>query len=211
MTNDAVYVLRGLEELYPEDQFIADLRHLIEHHEINFQDMMSRGQVRSKQWILHTLKHIGFDKLGRVVTVAGWYGMLARMILDSDIIHAHHVELHDIDPHAVSMSLAFNERYKLDESYDAIQCDSYSTLLSRFDTVINTSVEHFEKPDQWWQMVPPGRLVIVQSNDFADIHDHLSCVDSEDELAEMLPMEKVHFKGALPTYKYTRFMVIGTK
>ena len=212
MTNDAVMVLRGLEELYPEMPFVERLRHTIETYpHMNFQDMMSRGQIRSKQWVIHELLMNGFDSLGRVMVCGGWYGMMSRMILDHPKIHAHYVESVDIDEHATIIAGEFNSEYISEGTMLPVLADCRQMFCEEFDTVINTSCEHFVRFDWWWNKVDKGQLVILQSNNFREIDDHVNCVDSEDELADMAYMSEVHFKGSMQTHKYTRYMVIGTK
>ena len=81
------------------------------------------------------------------------------------------------------------------------------------NTVINTSCEHIENFDAWWEKIPAGMLVILQNNDFVE-HDDDSVVNTitnVDEFAEKLKLSRTIFKGTLALEKYNRFMIIGRK
>ena len=44
------------------------------------------------------------------------------------------------------------------------------------DTIINTSCEHIENFDSWYAKLSTGKLVILQSNNYFDIPEHVNCV-----------------------------------
>ncbi len=79
------------------------------------------------------------------------------------------------------------------------------------DTVINTSCEHIENFSKWYDLIPDGKLVVLQSNNFFDVEEHVNCVSNIKEFAEMTPMSNVLYEGELPLDKYTRYMRIGYK
>ena len=53
--------------------------------------------------------------------------------------------------------------------------------------------------------------MILQSNDFFDVEEHINCVSSLTEFNEQTPMTTVLYQGELPLEKYTRYMRIGIK
>ena len=55
-----------------------------------------------------------------------------------------------------------------------------------------------------------GTRVLLQSNDYFSEPTHINCVASVEEFAKQAALTTVEFAGALPTKKYTRFMLIGT-
>lgn len=211
---DAVLVLRGLEELYPELRLIERLRQTIEQFSDieDFGDMMSRGQIRSKLWLMHELVRANQTRLGRVMVCAGWYGLLARLLLDSEELHVQRVVSFDIDSACVAPALTLNHPYGEQDMFVALVADLYEPNIPYWnvDTVINTSCEHVDV-ERWWRGSSPEPLYVLQSNDFREGRDHINCVDSADELLEQAPMSEVLFKGSIQLIKYKRHMVIGRK
>ena len=211
---DAVKVLRGLEELYPEVRLIERLRHCIEHFpNENWEDAMSRGQIRSKQWIIHELQMLGIKDIGWVAVCGGWLGTLSRLLLDCPDIEVRHITSLDLDLDANIAAGELNGDYIASSRFVATVANCYYCDYEKYDTVINTSFEHFEPEhlDQWWHALHDGQLIVVQSNNFWEPEEHVNCVHDEEELEHMLPMREVYYRGTLPTHKYNRFMVIGRK
>lgn len=207
--SDAVRVLRGLEELFPENLFIEHLRGAIEKHpDCNWDDAMSRGQINSKQWVVHELTRLKLTNLGLVCLVGGWLGILPRLIIDSEITVEQIVSI-DLDLDANVAALELNYRYP--DQFCAFVQDAYVSNYEGFNTVINTSCEHFARFGAWWDRIQPGTLVILQSNNYFGPEEHVNIVKSEDELAEQAPMSATLFKGRKKTHLYDRFMVIGVK
>ena len=209
---DSVLILRGLEEMYKEHAFIARLRHCIETYpDLNWGDAMSRGQITSKMWLLEQLQLENRVQLGRVVICGGWVGILARLMLDHEVIKTIHVESIDIDQLATLAARDMNYEHHVEFDFDAYVSDCYEVNYGHYDTIINTSCEHFDNFDGWFDRVPSGKIVILQSNNFTEIEDHVDCVEDADELVAKAGLRTVIYSGALPCYGYIRFMVIGVK
>ena len=79
------------------------------------------------------------------------------------------------------------------------------------DTIINTSCEHIENFAEWYDKIPDGKLVVLQSNDFFEVEEHVNCVNSIEEFAVKAPMQNILYSGELEFPKYKRFMLIGYK
>ena len=77
------------------------------------------------------------------------------------------------------------------------------------DTIINTSCEHIEKFTEWFNAIPKGKLVALQTNNYFDLPEHVNCVKTLAEFKEQAPLSDVIFGGSLKLEKYTRFMLIG--
>jgi hypothetical protein len=79
--------------------------------------------------------------------------------------------------------------------------------------VINTSCEHIEDFDKWWDGIPKGMLVIMQNNDFDDEdHEHADdTVSSLEEFSKRLNVSETLYEGTLALEEYNRYMVIGIK
>lgn len=84
--------------------------------------------------------------------------------------------------------------------------------LRRRHIVFNTSSEHM--PDtlnlkSFYKSYPTGPLLVIQSNNYFELNDHINCVNSEDELIEKNNIKTVFYKGKQSLPLYDRFMVIG--
>lgn len=211
---DSVLIMRGLEEMYPELRFIERLRHCIETYpELNWGDAMSRGQITSKLWLLNQLEMNGCTDLGNVAVCGGWVGILPRLMFDSEKFKIKSIHSLDKSVLATIAAKELNQEYLLGDEFLASVEDCYNTNynIPRYQTVINTSCEHFEDFNRWYGRIPNDTLVVLQSNNFREIEDHVDCVDSCDELAKKANFTETIYKGELPCIKYTRFMVIGVK
>jgi hypothetical protein len=217
---DSILILRGLEELYPEIRFVETLRIAMEKHpNANWGDAMSRGQIKSKQWLIHELVVAGHTQLGKVMVCCGWLGILSRLIFDNE--HLVVRSLISIDLDLVAVGAAFNVNIDHDTRdhdtsdehprFFSYHADAYMVSYNGFDTIINTSCEHFADFGLWWDKIPSGTRVILQSNNFVGPEEHVNTVNSVDELIAQAPMTSIIYQGTLPTHKYDRYMVIGVK
>ena len=208
---DALKILRGLEEEYPHDKFIRSIHRILDKFpEHDFGDAFSRGQMQSKAWLINTLcvQQLAYD-VGAVSICGGWFGVLAHLMFKSPQVDATFITSYDLDAFHTRVANLFNEDYS--DHFMAKTADCTKVSYEFVDTVINTSCEHFEDFQGWWDLIPSGKLVVLQSNDFFSHPEHVNCVNNVGELADMAPMEMILYMGDLPTYKYTRFMVVGRK
>jgi len=79
------------------------------------------------------------------------------------------------------------------------------------DIIINTSCEHIEKFTEWFNAIPRDKLVVLQSNNYFEIDDHVNCVKDITEFKQQAPLSNIIYEGELELEKYTRFMLIGYK
>ena len=225
--NDDKFALFRLIQQQTSSQLVEGLRKLKDDE--NFvEDSFSRGQLESKLWLIQELKGINID-LGTVFLCAGWYATLATMLFESGI-KVDKIRSFDIDESCRNIAETFNKPWVLQDwrfktaTYDILNIDYnkfvYNVLRSNGtaceltdspDTIINTSCEHIENFAEWYDKIPDGKLVVLQSNNYYSIEDHVNCVAGPLEFAEQSPMAQVLYQGALELPKYTRFMRIGRK
>lgn len=171
-------------------------------------DLLSSGQILSKKWLLQELHPIVkkfYSENFKVAVVGGWLGFLSAALVNShDKVT---VTSYDIDP--VSTHVA--GKVFDNSSPTAILSDMYKIDYAQYDCVINTSTEHIKDISEWSDLIPAGKLVIAQGNGQKSIKDHISCVESSEELAKKLKLTEILFSGELVFPFYTRFMVIGKK
>jgi hypothetical protein len=170
-----------------------------------------KGQVNSKVWLIDNLEKVLFPNTRHNIVIhGGWNGVLSSLLFNSNI-DIKHITSIDIDPTCENVAKTINRRQDLERRFSAITADMCSYQYDA-DIVINTSCEHItqEQYDQWLKNVPKKSLVVIQSNDYRDLEEHVNCVDTLQELEQKSNL-KIMFSDKLTLQKYNRFMVIGYK
>ena len=215
---------------YVDTQFTAAFKSFFVNNTEIWNDCFSRGQLQSKLWLVHELKKCNVD-LGTVFLCAGWYATLATMLFESNI-KLDNVRSFDIDPSCVDIAEVFNKpwftdqwRFKsitqdiMDIDYNEHTWQYWSNANNRMsypitdspNTVINTSCEHIENFTEWYAKIPNGKLVILQSNNFFEVDEHVNCSIDIDDFSRQTPLNSVLYSDSLQLEKYTRYMRIGYK
>ena len=212
-------------EKYTNSLFVPALKKLQESN-IDM-DCFSRGQIQSKKWLVDKLKELDLN-LGTVFICAGWYATIIPMCSEADI-KFDKIRSFDIDDSVWKIAETFNQHLKDNWKFKAqtkdimdinYTVDVYTTVKGNGDieeckdspdTIVNTSCEHIEKFDEWFAKIPKGKLVILQSNNFFEVEEHVNCVNDSLHFEQMAPLSKVYFAGELTLEKYTRYMRIGHK
>lgn len=221
-------LLNGIEYLYPDNKFISQIKRTLDKFpdcEDNLVDAFSLGQLKSKLWLIDNLP----NNLGTVFICAGWYGTLASLMFDRARKKFDKIRSFDIDETCADIADTMNRPWVMDgwqfkaSTLDILKME-YPTqhttyrangtsldLIEMPDTIINTSCEHIENFEEWYNKIPKGKLICLQSNDYVALEEHVNCVKDSLHFAEMAPLSKVYFTGELPLEKYTRYMRIGIK
>ncbi|MCH7659812.1 MAG: glycine betaine/L-proline ABC transporter ATP-binding protein [Euryarchaeota archaeon] len=79
------------------------------------------------------------------------------------------------------------------------------------DTLLNTSCEHLARFAEWYDVVPAGTLLALQSNDMFHVDVHVNCHADLAAFEAQAPMAERLYSGALKLKRTTRFMLIGRK
>jgi len=225
--NNNYWALFRLLDKHDRFKYSTRLKALMQKEYTFDTDFFSRGQIRSKMWLVEQINK-NFKSLGTVYLCAGWYGTIASMLFESPTSVRDIVSI-DQDPTCQKIATTINSDFNLDNKFHHIIGDIHNTnfdkvphvlnynledevvKVKRPDTIINTSCEHIKNFAEWYNKIPAGRTVILQSNDYVDIQEHINCVQSNEEFADMAPMDNVVFEGSLRLDGYTRFMRIGVK
>ena len=213
---------------YCSSQLIPAVKKLEEQQTVFYQDSLSRGQIKSKLWIIDQLRPLELD-LGCVFICAGWYATLSMLLFESGLKIAK-IRSFDIDESCAAIAEIFNKpwvidqwRFKasthdiLDLNYDTAEYSvtkndgSKEQLYDSPDTVINSSCEHIGDFDVWYSRIPLGKLVILQNNNYYEIADHVNCCQDLEQFAQQSPMAQCLYQGELDLGNYKRFMRIGYK
>jgi hypothetical protein len=226
--SNTINLLNGIEFLYPDGAVISQLkRALVSYPECEnyLVDAVSLGQLKSKNWVIEHLP----DNMGLIFICAGWYGTLASMMFEKCRHKFDKIRSFDIDPTCAPIADTFNRPWVIDgwqfkaSTMDILEMQYptvYSTARSNGtvleltempNTIINTSCEHIPNFDQWYQKIPSGMLLVLQSNNYFEIPEHVNCVTDIKEFSKKTPMTTELFSGTLELPKYNRFMKIGYK
>ena len=225
---DNTWKLWPLLDRYVDTQFVAAFKNFYINETEIWNDCFSRGQLESKIWLVNKLKELDLE-LGTVFLCAGWYATLATMLFESGI-KIDKIRSFDFDDSCYSIAETFNKPWVKDEwrfkacTQDIFDIDfnlhtyivkrsdgSTCDLTESPDTIINTSCEHIDNFQDWYSKIPDGKLVILQSNDYFEIKEHVNCVKDIYEFKNMAPMSELHYMGFRELPKYKRFMLIGYK
>ncbi len=215
-------VLDGLAVLY-ESPLIRDVRNtLLAFPDSRLPIALNKKQTACKKWVVemlarHALPRLGAT-LGQVHILAGWYGVLAAMLLNDERLKVARVTVVDIDPSCEAVALSLNASHVPSGRFAfrtgdilALDYGAPPAGLGRPDMVINTSCEHIADFDAWYARLPEGLALVLQSNDYRVIPEHANCVDSLADFARQTPMRELFYEGALELPNYTRFMRMGRK
>lgn len=169
-----------------------------------------KGQVRSKVWLIEHLTNYANLEPNEIVIHGGWNGVLSSLLFNSNIKIKKITSL-DIDPECETVALTVNKNQEIQGKFLAIT-DNMCKHNYHADIVINTSCEHISDIEltQWFNNIPNNALIVMQSNNYFELDEHINCVNSIDEL-----VKKVNFSSytgyELIMPKYTRYMIIGRK
>ncbi|MBD9651041.1 class I SAM-dependent methyltransferase [Ensifer sp. ENS09] len=185
-------------------------RVIAKHPDAHIANAFNHKQVACKVWARDTLFEVAGPSYGKIAILGGWYGILGAMLLEDQRFDVAAVDSFDIDPDVEAVARTLNAAFP--DKFHAVTADmyaiDYATLAA--DVVINTSCEHIADLKAWLDRIPAGTRVLLQSNNYFSEPTHINCVASVEEFAKQAALKTVEFAGALPTKKYTRFMLIGT-
>jgi hypothetical protein len=186
---------------------LADV--LGKHPEADLGNAFNHKQVGSKMWARDALYDTLGGKLGNVVLLGGWYGILPAMMFDDVRFDVERVTSYDIDPAVGVIAETLNKAWA--DRFAAVTADMYALDYAalRSDLVINTSCEHIADLRAWLALLPKGSRVMLQSNDYFSEPTHINCVPTLEAFIEQAQLSILDFSGSLKMKKYTRFMLIG--
>ena len=166
---------------------------------------LNENQEKSKDWLIEKSKqYFTFFNNPSVVVAAGWYGHLANKINDN-IYTTGKIVSFDKDPQC---RIIGKKLYK-DITFSVADIKYFN--IKNYDIIICTSCEHLEQYiiDDFLKRRKQGSLVILQSNNFYKIKEHINCCRNLEDFKKSLKLEKVLYKGVLNLGGFDRYMVIG--
>jgi len=206
-------ILAGLAVHFDSD-FLRDiLATLTQHQEPGICVALNRNQMASKRWLADTLHAVAGGRHRTVAILGGWIGVLAAVLLHDRRFDIERVVSFDIDPRCAPVAEALNASHVRTGRFEARTADmreiDYAAL--RADLLVNTSCEHVAGFDGWYARVPAGQQLVLQSNDYVAVAEHVNCVPGLAAFRAQAPMRDVLFAGERSMRRYVRFMLIGRK
>jgi hypothetical protein len=171
----------------------------------------TRDLVASKVWLLNQLARIA-PQVGTVYVLGSWYGNLGVLLALDPVIRFKKLINVETDPKFLQASERIhnhlgmrNTEYMLADANDL----DYRQLGDD-GVVINTSLTDMQG-QAWFDNIPSGTLVVMQSRD----HDPGNAAHSTQDIIDRFPLSEIIYDGELdladPETEYTRYMVIGIK
>lgn len=169
-----------------------------------------KGQLRSKQWLIERLEEYALPSKNKIVIHGGWNGVLASMMFNSNL-NIQHITSVDIDPSCEEIANTMNKNYEMEGRFRAVTADMCEYDYTA-DIVVNTSCEHItqEQYEKWLNNIPQLATIVLQSNDYFDLDEHIRCAKDLEEFENQSNI-RVLWKSVYETPKYKRFMIIGKK
>jgi hypothetical protein len=209
-------ILDGLSAYY-DSKLIADLLRTINKLPApGLGNAWNFNQITGKRWLVETLAaHVEGD-IKKILLLGGWYGVLASLLLDHPAFSHIRVSSLDIDPACEAVARSINQSLVAQGRFEAFTADmlhfDYQTWAGDEQAIIiNTSCEHIDAFEGWFDSLPSGPLLVLQSNDYFSCDEHVNCVPALVDFERQAPLAELHFSGELKLKKYTRFMLIGRK
>jgi hypothetical protein len=189
---------------------------LTQHQEPRLAAALNKNQMASKLWLADALHDAVGPRLGSVLILGGWMGVLAAVLLHDRRFAIERITSVDIDPGCAPVALALNATHAAAgrfaaQTADMLALDYGHASRTRADVVVNTSCEHLGEFERWYSRIPPGQLVVMQSNDYFACAEHVNCVADLAAFRASAPLSDVLFAGERRMRRYTRFMLIGRK
>jgi hypothetical protein len=167
--------------------------------------------IKSKVWLLTELARIA-PQVSTIYVLGSWYGNLGILLALDPIIKYKQLINVETDKKFLQASERIhnhlgmgNTEYMLKDANDL----DYRQL-GPDGVVINTSLT--DMPGQtWFDRIPEGTLVVLQSRD----NDPGNAAHSTQDIIDRFPLSEIIYDGELdlqdPQTEYTRYMVIGVK
>ena len=223
MTNerDEFYrdILEGLA-IYTGSALQQDVLATLSRHDVPaLGPALNKNQMASKMWLADALFDTVGPELGEVLVLGGWFGVLAAVLLHDPRFTIGRVVSLDIDPRCADVALSLNATHVRTGQFAARTADMLdydygcaTTAATRpVSVVINTSCEHLADFGRWYERIPAGQLLVLQSNDYYACREHINSVPDLETFRAQAPMRELLFAGERKLRRYVRFMLIGRK
>jgi hypothetical protein len=167
--------------------------------------------IKSKVWLLTELARIA-PTVGTIYVLGSWYGNLGVLLALDPVLQYQQLINVETDKQFLQASERIHDHLGLDNTKYML-ADANNLDYRQLDAdgvVINTSLTDMSG-QAWFDHIPAGTLVVMQSRD----HDPGNAAHSTQDIIERFPLNEIIYDGQLqlkdPETEYTRYMVIGIK
>ena len=163
------------------------------------------NQIKSKDWLIENLEpYISLLNNPKICVAAGWFCTLGedlRKFTNNKIISF------DKDSSCKRIGKIFNK--DLNIQFLTIDMENYNS--NQFDVIICSSCEHISQKiiNDFLYVRKKGSLVILQSNNYSKIEEHINCKNSLNEFINEYKFDKILYKGTLKLDTFERYMIIA--
>lgn len=172
-----------------------------------------KGQINSKIWLIESLeKTLPWQPVAaNIVIYGGWNGVLASLLFNTDMGISHITSV-DIDPTCKEIATTVNKRQEIEGRFTAFTGDMCNYINPDATIVINTSCEHITQEQylKWLSNQPNEATVVIQSNNYRVLDEHVNCMSSLEEFKSNCNLN-IEYEGILRLPMYDRYMIIGKK
>lgn len=175
---------------------------------------LNQDQVPSKLWLIEHLAGTLPMADSRILVVGGWFGVLPLLLQCLHPSWRVRADLIDLDPAACEVATTLLAGVVDDVTIacrDAQDIEYVEFRRRPRGIVVNTICEHMSDFTDWFERIPPGQAIALQSNDHRGCSEHTNCVASLEELEAQAPLSETLFRGTLPLPRFRRFMLIGRR
>jgi len=167
--------------------------------------------IKSKVWLLTELARIA-PSVGTIYALGSWYGNLGVLLALDPMLKYKQLINVETDKQFLQASQRIHDHLGLNNTKymlaDANKLDYRQ--IGNDGVVINTSLTDM-RGQGWFDHIPSGTLVVMQSRD----HDPGNAAHSTQDIIDRYPLSEIIYDGQLelqdPETEYTRYMVIGIK
>jgi hypothetical protein len=214
-------IIEGLA-IYTGSALQRDVLATLSHHDApDLGGALNKNQIASKMWLAESLLGALGPDLGDVTILGGWFGVLGAVLLHDPRFRIGRVVSIDIDPRCAAIAESLNATHARAGRFAARTADmlelDYAPPEARAPgapgnaLVINKSCEHLADFGRWYARIPPGKRLVLQSNDYFACAQHVNCVPDLAAFKAQAPLRELLFAGERKMRRYVRFMLIGRK
>ena len=192
------YIPKFMDILYDED-----IKNRVNFNEVR--DAFHTNQIVSKNDAI-----IGFSKLPKtkfknVLYIGSWLGVLTKYFCDKYPDYNFSQLDYDLRIEPVSKKLLINSANHVNYfNINVFEFDKFND----FSTVVNLSTEHMA--NSWFDQLPMGTEVVMQSNNFK-LDDHINICDNINDMKSRYRLSELYYENTIELNVYNRFTLVGRK
>jgi hypothetical protein len=172
-----------------------------------FHESFGRDQIITKHWLVESMNNVISGNFSILIT-AGWHGLTSLMLKKFANFSIN--KLLSIDKN----NICTNVCQRLEVNADTI--DMFEMSYDGWDIIINTSCEHIDIK-KWLDLIPKGKILVLQSTDLYWWEDHINPVESLKNFKKQVNLSEIIFEEEREKIvvddisKFKRFLIIGKK